>query len=574
VKVMQRRATIAVALTLGLLSSPAVLRAQSRALGPDPNTPRLLVAVFSSPERLLGVQVADAIRSRITAATSIRQLYVTPKQDITTYLETSGYRADSALGRTDLEALAKLLRADEVLTGTVTRTPSGLRVAARFALPRDVRIAQPLPVVEGSNANDVARTIERAFQEARKQRLENQQCENFTRSRDYQKAIAAAQAAIAKYPNATIARLCLASVYQEMKMPDSVIKVTEEIRRIDPQNSLALSTAFLAYQQKNDAENSLRALMSLFRLEPTNQTLSAQIVQELAKLGRPAVALPIIDTLLMQSPGDPQLLRQKWFLSLQVAAAADSASRAAAFGRAVSVGEELIRSDSTQADSVFFARQIIAANVLTPPRGLEFASRAVQKFPNSAEFWALKGNAERKAGQLQMAQQSIQRALTIDPKYPQGNLILAQIFIDLNQPDSVTAVARRAVAAGEDAKTWAGVLLSPAQAAVKAAQEAKTDMSLFEKALAISEESQRLSSSDAAQYFIGVTSFSVAASALQDAQKSHACASVRKAQDMLLKTQTSMPQGGRIDPNTARIVLSAVPDYNKAAEQMARAYCR
>src|SRR5947208_1810514 len=117
---MQRRVAIADALTLGILSAPAALHAQTtRGLGPNPDTPRLLVAVFASNDRSSGVQAADAIRSRVQSAANIKQLYVIPKNDITSYLESSGYKADSSLGPTDLKELAKLLRADEVLSGSV-----------------------------------------------------------------------------------------------------------------------------------------------------------------------------------------------------------------------------------------------------------------------------------------------------------------------------------------------------------------------------------------------------------------------------------------------------------------------
>ena len=92
-----------------------------------------------------------------------------PKNDITNYLESSGYKSDSSLGPTDLKELAKLLRADEVLSGTVTRTATGVRIEPRLMLARDVALAQPLPVAEAGNSGDAARQIEKSLGEARKQ---------------------------------------------------------------------------------------------------------------------------------------------------------------------------------------------------------------------------------------------------------------------------------------------------------------------------------------------------------------------------------------------------------------------
>ncbi|HYC50818.1 MAG TPA: hypothetical protein VEB19_06910, partial [Gemmatimonadaceae bacterium] len=412
---MQRRAMAAVALTLGVLGAPAALMAQSR--GPTPDTPRLLVAVFAGNDRLAGVEAADAIRNRISNSVNPRYLYVIPKADITNYLESSGYKADSSLGPTDLKELGRLLRADEILFGIVTRGPNGLKVEPRMLLARDPSVAQPLPAMTVAKPNDVARDVERNFNEARKQLEDNRACENALRDQKFPAAVAAANAGIAKYPNATIARTCLASAYQAMKLPpDSILRVAEEIRRLDPRNSWGHRFAFGAYQSKNEPENAVRALITLLSLEPTNSTLQGQVVAELAKLGKPEVAIPLVDTLLMQNPGDPQLLRQKWLLHLAAAAAADSATAPGLFEQAVAAGEAMVRVDTTLADSVYYSRQLAAAASASAQRGAEFAARAVQRFPNNAEFWAIKAQVERKAGQLQMAEQSIRRAISIDPK--------------------------------------------------------------------------------------------------------------------------------------------------------------
>lgn len=583
-KVMQRRATIAVSLTLGCLSAPAALLAQTRSV-PDANTPRLLVAVFASTDKALGVQAADAIRTRIQSAVNVRQLYVIPRTDITNYLESSGYKSDSALGTADLKELAKLLRADEVLAGIVTRAPTGIRVEPRLLLARDPRLAQPLPTVDAANPVDAARAIERALQEARKQLLDNRACENHIRASAFDKAILAANAGIAKYPNATLARLCLATAYQSMKAPpDSVLRVVDEIRKIDPKNSIALGLAFGAYQAKGDQENAIRALVGMLKLEPTNTNLQGQVVSELAKLGKPSIAIPIVDSLLAQNPGDPQLIRQKWLLSL-AAAAADTvpATRLPLIETAVKAGEDMVRADTMLADSTYFARQIAAASAgAQTQKAVEFASLAVRKFPNSAEFWAMKANAERKAGQLQMARQSLIRALSIDPKIDNGNLLLATIYLEMNQPDSAVGIARRAVAAGEDAKTWGAFLLGPTQSLVRQAQ-ATDSVFYWERASALAQEADRLSPSATSKFFVGVSSFQVGVDALRRADaeqrlrkpdKAKICTLSRTAQDMFLLTQMTMPQGGSVDPGVARQVLGVVGQYGARLEQMIKQNCK
>jgi tetratricopeptide (TPR) repeat protein len=575
VKVM-RRAMIAVALTLGVTSTPAALAAQTRTQTPNPDTPRLLVAVFASSDRASGVQTADAVRTRVTNVTNIKQLYVIPKNDITNYLESSGYRADSSLGPTDLKELAKLLRADEILGGTVARTATGMRIEPRLMLARDPTMAQPLPAVEAGNAGDAARQIERSLQDARKQLADNRACENHIRAKAYDQAIAAARAGIAKYPNATIARLCLATAFQEKKSgPDSVLRVTDEIRRLDPKNSFALRVAYGAYKEKGEGENAIRALLSLLQLEPGNPTLQSTVIAELAQLGKPEVALPLVDTLLMQNPGDPTLIRQKWLLQLAAGAADTTSARVAFFTQALRTGEEMARVDTMLADSAFFERQIGAASAITdqPQLAVEVSSRATQRFANNAYFWQLRAQSERKAGQLQQARESMARALSINANVRNANLFMAQLAIDMGQPDSAVVIARRAIASGEDPKTWGAFLLSPTQAAFKHAQETKA-VEDFQRALTLAQESDKLSPSPTAKFFVGVSSFSIGIDALQKAQKPKSCPLARSAQEMLLLTQINMPAGGQIDAATAKTILDYVATYSPAADQMVKQYCK
>ena len=77
-KLMQRRATIAVAMTLaGVASAPAPIEAQSRN-GPGVDTPRLLVAVFQSNEPAIGVAVAVAVEDKVNVFDPVTARTVAP----------------------------------------------------------------------------------------------------------------------------------------------------------------------------------------------------------------------------------------------------------------------------------------------------------------------------------------------------------------------------------------------------------------------------------------------------------------------------------------------------------------
>lgn len=587
-KLMQRRATTAVALSFGLIGAPAALLAQRPGMTPGPDTPRLLVAVFQSPDRVAGVQTADAVRTRISTSVPVRTLYVIPRNDIVAYLESSGYKADSSLGPADLRELARLLRADEILYGTVSRSASGVRLEPRLLLARDTRLAQPLPAVSAGNVNEVARNIERSVLEARKQLVDQRACENAIRDKQHAKAIASAQAGIAKYPNATLARLCLANAFMDMKAPaDSALRVLNEVIAIDPKNSMALGFATVVYKEKGDQEGAIRSLVKMLELEPGNPTLQSQVVTELAQLGKPTVALPIIDTLLLQNPGDPTLMRQKWLLTLAAAAAADTgAPRNAFIEQAVTAGEQMTRADTALADSTYYSRMILAAAVVPSlaAKGAELAARATQKYPRVAEFWLLKATAERRAGQLQAADASVRQALAIDPKYPNASLTLATINLDMNRPDTAVAIARRSVAAGEDSKQWGGVLLAAANAAFKVAQESKS-VADYARVLSLAQEADRMGPQPLTKFFVGVSAFQIGVDALQNASEeskakrvnnARMCTLGKTAQDNFLITQTNIIAGGALPEMRATVaqVMGVVQQYSPNVDQIVKKYCK
>jgi hypothetical protein len=131
------------AVAAGLVGLPLVLGAQQTRT-PDPNAPRLMVGVFRSAEKNLGVQAADAIRNRLTSDVPVRSLWVIPKQDITNTLVASGFRPTRRSRRTTRRALGQLLRADEYIVGNIVRDSAGYRVEPQLVLTRDNSLVQPL----------------------------------------------------------------------------------------------------------------------------------------------------------------------------------------------------------------------------------------------------------------------------------------------------------------------------------------------------------------------------------------------------------------------------------------------
>src|SRR5215210_2156326 len=183
---------------------------------------RVMIPTRQSSEKDLGVQAAEAIRGQLTKQTNIRDLVVVPKADINNSLASSGYSTTEALAPGDAKALATLVRAPQYLEGTVTKTPAGYRIDSRLIISRDMARGQALPTAQGGKLDDAASQVARAIKDARRQLAGEETCHNAVAQGQYQEGITAARAAMASYPSANIAAVCLAEGYAGLKMEDSV----------------------------------------------------------------------------------------------------------------------------------------------------------------------------------------------------------------------------------------------------------------------------------------------------------------------------------------------------------------
>jgi tetratricopeptide (TPR) repeat protein len=560
VKAMQRRGlqvTGLIAASMVGVAAPALAQAGARTVEPDA---RILVATFRSTDRGLGVAGADAIRSRVSQEVPQKQLLVIRKEDINGTLAASGYAADSALSPSDMKELAKLMRADEILDGTVTRTPDGgVRVEARLLLARDVSLAQPLPPASARNVGDAARQISRDLKEARKQLAANKKCENHLRDRQYDQAIAAAREGMAAYPQATLARLCLLSALREQKATsDAVIAAGNEVLAIDPTSRIALGIVYEAQKAKGDNEAAVGTLLRMQKADPTNVPLIQTIANELARLD-PVRALSVLRPLVEQNPGDVELMRQLWLTEL----------RAQEYKPAIRTGEALAKLDTSVVDSTYYTRMIAAFLADSQPqRAAEYAARAVQKYPRHAETRIVFAQVLRRSGQLQQAAAEYRRAVEIDPARAYPYLVSTQV--ELGQTRDAIATARQAAAAGIDREILARALGTAVRPALQAAQASKSRADwrrAYELAIAV----DSVAPAPANKYYAGLAAYQVGADALQSLKT---CADVELAQGMWTAAQINMTQGAAFDKAVAGQVLGGIQENSKYIDQARAALCK
>ena len=584
----RRLASTAVGLLAILATAPLSAQPRSqppaqRGGPPKPETPYILIPVLQSNDRNLGVNAADEIRSRFQGEHSTQELYVIPKNSINATLEASGYKADSALNSSDLMELSKTLRGEYVLDGKINKAGTGnaVRLEARILTRSGQQtLAQPLPAIDGKDVGDAAKQIERATTEALKSFAGFKACKNDYVAQKYDQAAKEAQAAIAAYPNSTLGRMCLLTVYSQQKTsPDSIIAVSEAILQRDPTSMIALTNAAEAYKTKGDKDKAVEYSLKIYRADPANQQVAKSIIDELAKSGRPETALPIIDTLLIQNPGDPETLHTKWLVLLR---AADAGNRAM-WKPAIAAGEEWVKVDTSGMTLDYINRQITSAtNDSNQAKVQEFVAKGAQKFPKEIRFPLVLAQTYLKAGQSQQALASARKAMEIDPKDTRAALFAMSAASAMNQPDTAMAIAQKAIAAGASKDELGQALLANAVPAFQKANQSK-ERADWEASLKASQTVDAVVASPQSKFFIGVSAFSIAADALTNVQKiandkkatkadkEHACEEVKVAEDNFTAAQISMPAGASVDKAAAGQIMQGIQTYSGYVPQFKKA---
>lgn len=548
-------------LALAAVSALPLAAASAQRRAPEA-VPRVMVATFQSAEKELGIKAAEELRNRIERDVDARKVVVIPKVDINKTLEASGYSTTEALQPNDAKALATLLRADEYIDGVVTKTPTGVKVESRLILARDQNLAQPLPAVEVGRVEQAAAAISKSYQAAREQLAAEKQCYSLFREGKNAEAVAQARSALSKYPNGTIAMVCLANAYSGLKRQDSVQAVAERVVAIDPRNIPALRFLAEIYQARNDPK-ATQVLTRLMAADPGNDQLREAVIIDLVRRGQAATAVPIVEEALQQNPGDPKTLNMAWRLYFA----------ANQFEKALNVGEEMIRADTALADSTYFFRSAAAASSVSPARAAQIVSQGLAKFPNSASLLVVQANMLSKTGQNAQALQSINRALAVNPKVENGYAQKILILTSMNVPDSVLNTIRTAQAAGVDKKTLGQLALKMGSDSYKAGNASKnrTDLQRAVQFLALADQ---LDPSASAKFLSGASSFLIGQSAVTEAQSTKSCTLARLAKESFAAAQENVPAGLADFPDAAKQLLTAIPQFTPAVDDQVRRFCK
>lgn len=552
----------------GSLAAPTVASAQYNRV-PDPNATRVMVAVFRTAEKGLGVQAADALRSQMNNNFPFKQVYVLPKTDINATLEASGFPVADALEPHDQRALAMLLRADEYITGTVGKTASGaVSLEANLVLARDNALVQPLGIYEGKSVGEAAKLVSTELKEARKQLDAEKKCVNAGRDQKYDAAIVAAKEGIALYPKATLARICWSNVLISQKAPnEQLLMVAKEIVAIDPKSRPGLAALATAYRALGQQDSAVIALTRLLATDPKNPRLQKEVVEELASVANPRLARPVVDTAVMLNPGDPDLLRLRWRILI--------ATRD--FKEAFAQGDELVKIDTSFADTTYYS---LSASAMAADsqfqKAAEMAAMGLAKFPGNPELTFTQIVALQKAGQNQQALEALDRATAANVAVENGAFIRLTLLRELNRNSEIVPAARAVIAAGDSSTAVRQMIVQVGNDQFKTAQASKepADFDAMLATLAYADSVSTGATKAQAQFLMGAAGVVYGQIKLTKAVETKSCSLAKEAKDLFVEAQISLPKGGSFAVDAMRQYMGFVMQLDPQADSIVKALCK
>ena len=561
-----------VALTALVAASGIVsLAAQPVRTPPRPDTPRLMVQVFGSADKVAGPLASDDLRERLIRAFPSRILWVIDRKDIIAVLEQSGYDTTAQLAPSDESQLAKAQRADEYLRGRVSRTGDIYTAEAWIVLTRDNALMQPLPPSTGNRADRATAGLVKSIQDARTQMDNEKQCMSLARTQKYAEAIAAADAAILEYPNATLVRYCKMSVLSAQQAPDSVMLLAaNEILAIDARSRIALGVAADAQKKLGNIDAANELLVRLLATNPQDAALANKVVDALAASRKYDVAKTVVLQAVQDNPGDLDLIG----LQFRILAAAGD------YKPALRTGEEMALMDTSLVNAVYFNRMVaLYAADSQPQKAAETAARATQKFPKDADLWQLYAQVLKNSGQVQQSIAAARRALEVNPKIPNGWTQIAVAYNELNFPDSALVALREAKNAGDDANQIGGFAMSIGNKLYKDAMAVNPKQAapfLVPMPYLHFADSTIVDAATKAQaaFLIGVSHFYFVQITAQGLSASKSCDEAKAAQNSAAESMIYTPRGGRTSPDAAAQILTALNGLTPYLDQSAKTLCK
>jgi Tfp pilus assembly protein PilF len=418
------------------LTIAAARVASAQLAAPQQPTERLLILPFQAApaDSAASIALADAVRDRVTALTKSKVMVV-PKAKLCEALKASGFPCDGLLDDQQARQLARFLQVHAYATGDYQKQGTTPVATVRMIDISSSGMAATFTASSGNpgTTTALAETIAQKLAGVVRASEPVRDCNDDRKKGQFARARSVSQKVLSVDPNSVGAHLCLATVWEAQRQPDSVLVESQRALKGDSLNGTALENIARYYQQKNDTVNMINAFIQQLKGSPRDVQKRLGIAQLLRQMKRDSAAVRLLDEGLKVTPGESQLLDLKLTIC----------NEAGMYRCSDAVFVEKAEHDTASlADSGFIKAAIGAAQAVTPPdtQALDkFTAAAVRHFPNNISFIKARAAALELKGQADSALVYYRKALAAEPNDLSTSLLIGKAIIDRATWDTTRA---------------------------------------------------------------------------------------------------------------------------------------
>lgn len=426
----------------------------------------LMLPWIKASDKATAARAGKDLRDLLRAKLDSKEWCLIDSKITDAHLAASRFATDAPLANMDAMLLANPVRADVFLQAEVQGFEySGMiyYVGDDHAWLRE-RVPKQDPAANGTQA---ATFFTGRVKEVLKAYEPNNKCLHLNRDQKFAEGAAAAQQAIAAFPETMVGRICLASALTgQKKSPDEVLKLVSDVLKRDPESPRALLLAITQYEVKADTAQYERVAGQFVAIDPGNAAVE-NIVQRLSEWHRTKTALAFISKSLETDQENKALLRIEFRLIYG----------GGNYKEAIKKGEALAKLDSAAVDSFFVGRMVSAySNDSQPQKVLAWLKIGTERFPENVGFTIGYAQQLMALNDVPQAIAVYKRLLKTNPETPEIRLRIANTYNDLGQVDSAYVWLHEAFAHATDKEKplIAAVAASIASKIYKPASEAKS----------------------------------------------------------------------------------------------------
>ena len=584
---------------VALWAAPVAARAQLAITQPTEKLLLLPLPGAAAGDSAASIAVMDLARDRVQQLARYKVQSI-PKSKICDALTQFGFQCDAQTGgamyipdQTQAAQFSKSVSVNSYDVGTFSH--SGNAYTARVRLISGSSGFAATFTTNGTGQAAVAESLAQRFVTVIKAAEFARECEDRRSHGNLKGAAESARKAFDIDPTLASAHLCMLSVYEVQRLPDSMLAEAYRALKGDSLSSTAWNRIASVLQQKGDTLKWLDALQSWAGVEPDNLPLQLQVADLLEKAHQYPKAVALLKSTSARFPGDARprgMLRQacidggQWrcVLDLLAQEEKDSAARL---------------KDSTELKLAIGA----ATQLPDTQAWLHYTQLAVTNFPKSGNFWNTRGQALEAASQIDSAVAAYKAAAGLAPNDPRPSLLVAATILNHAAYDTLHApkdtaqlrVYRDAFAdkldaakpfiqpalAGADTalRINAAALMLTAGSAIARAGAYDRAYPWLEQLLTVVQPSNPADTLGPKQqirvqgsFWYGLSSTLTLGEAYTQMTKEKSCPQAKDVQERINRTRDALFLGGRVAPAVGTQMLGFLDRYAKAMGQVKAAF--